>query len=94
MPSEITRLQSFNNASLRWEGTASQTPLELVEANYPNLPSPCMRLVTIFIHGYAVYGALVFKYTNSNGKVVILSYLETGITVFRLRDGTWSTRTI
>lgn len=39
-------------------------------------------------------GAIVFKYSNSYGKVILVPYGTTGIIVYQLMNGTWSERSI
>ena len=81
------------NASLLWEGTTSQTVLEIVAEKYQNLPNNSIRMVVI-LRGGGKYGAVVFKSSNLYGKVALLNYGESGITIYRLYSGAWTERTI
>ena len=93
MPSEITRLQSFDNASLQWIAASGQTLLDLIETKYPSLPHSCMRNVIAEVNSIK-YGLIVFKWNDNYGKIVMLNNYDTGVTVYRLNAGTWSYRTI
>lgn len=92
MPSEITRLQSFDNASLQWTGDNSDPVIDIIAVNYLSLPNNCTRLVTV--KRSASQGLIVFKADNQYGKVIMLSYFTTGITVYQLYNGTWTERVI
>mgnify|MGYP007011723993 CR=1 FL=1 len=81
------------NASLLWQGDASQSALDVIQANYPSLPHSCMRNVVLGYSGKR-NGAIVYKYTNSHGKVILMPYETNGIVVFQLMSGTWSERSI
>jgi hypothetical protein len=73
-------------------GDTSQTALDIIKANYNDLPNS--RISNVIIVRGTYYGAVIFKYTNLYGKVELFDYNTTGITVYRLYNGTWSERVI
>ena len=81
-----------NTKLLWWTGKSSQSVLDIIQANYGNLPNFSMRNV-IITRGWA-YGAIVFKTSNTAGKVLVFGYDDTGLTIYRLLNGTWTERTI
>ena len=88
----IDALQTNASLLLRWTGKESQSVLDIIQANYGNLPNYSMRNV-IITRGWA-YGAVVFKASDTAGKVLVFGYDATGLTIYRLLDGTWTERTI
>ncbi len=80
------------NASLQWTGDNSDPVIDIIAVNYLSLPNNCTRLVTV--KRSASQGLIVFKADNQYGKVIMLSYFTTGITVYQLYNGTWTERVI
>lgn len=89
MPSEITRLQSFDNASLLWQGDSASTLQDLINTGYMALPNTVVRSVRIQ-RGSDGYGATVYKSNNLYGAVFVFNYSSTfGAELWQLRNGTW-----
>jgi hypothetical protein len=78
------------NASLLWEGTGTQTVFDVIVANYSSLPNNCMRQVLVKSGSGTIHGTVVFKASNTHGKVIMLSFLDTNLVVYQLRNGTWT----
>jgi hypothetical protein len=77
-------------ASLLWEGTGTQTVFDVIVANYSSLPNNCMRQVLVKSGSGTIHGTVVFKASNTHGKVIMLSFLDTNLVVYQLRNGTWT----